>query len=281
MFKKDYRSPQRASARPSMTRDGAKLGRRHIAFYRPLYVMPVECSPAGAESKKYRLQLETDNDNIVDLSALAGKFEDAGCLIKMSTIEQALDSILEVVPRYIAETGRGVRIGNIALLKPYVAGSIDHINAAPDPVKNRLEIHASECPAIRHAITNAQIVNRLRKKDGIDFVYPDKPYGQQQTNIIDAAFPFIVYGSKLYVPVQTADNPSKRGSIRVETRDGELVGYCDVISDGPILTTARLAVAKRPANRLARLVVETYGTRQAAEEGGDMAIYTRNISLVM
>lgn len=262
-----------------MTRDDAKLGRRSSAFYHPLFVTPVECTAADAGSKKYRLQLETDNDNIVDLSALAGKFEDGGCLLKMNIIEQALDAILEVVPRYIAETGRGVRIGNIALLKPYVAGSVDHVNAAPDPVKNRLEIHASECPALRHSISNAQLINRLRDTRGIEFVYPDKPYGQQQPNTIDIGCTFSVFGSKIYVPEQTADEPSKDGSVRVETRDGGLVGYCDVLSDGPLLTTARLRVRNPPSNRLARLVVETYGTKIDLENGGDKSIYTRNVVL--
>ena len=279
MFKSDYSMPKRASTRPSITRDGAKLGRDSFALGRPMFFRPVPCQTLNGKTS-YRLQLETDNDNIVNLSDMANIFFDEGCPLKMNVIESVLDAILEIVPKYIARTGRAVRIGNLALLKPYIRGQIENANDPADPVRNSLEIHASSCPALRHSLSRARLVNSLREGggSGIDTVMPDSPTARQNTVDIDNWF--IVAGKDVFVPDQSASAPSPDGNARIETRDGKLIGYCDVKKSVNGLFYAYLRMDTPPAGDKARLVVETFGEGEKAKEKKTRKAYTRNITLL-
>ena len=109
---------------------------------------PIPCGGSG-EERYYRLELETASDNIVGLDALEDRLLTAGLNLRVSAVENILNTLFDVLPAYIAETGNAVRIGNLVTLKPCVTGTLAHANDAADPEKNHLEIRATVVPALR------------------------------------------------------------------------------------------------------------------------------------
>lgn len=269
--KKSFMRPKRASERYTLTREASQIDARSHLFKTPVAIHPVPCGRDGKTG--YRLEINDTTDNICSLRSLSDEFHTAGVPIAISTLEGILDTLLEVVPKYILQTGRSVRIGNLVTLKPFVTGSLTYANDSLDPEKHHLAIQAVASPALRDALANAPLTNTARSSVGIERLNGghDK---HPMRDTIDAVNDILASGTDIYVPCQKARDNDARGSVYVETRDGRRLGGCDVLSSGPNVLQLRFHPdAPIPEeDRECRMVVLTCGTKEAANLPGKPVI---------
>ena len=279
MKKRSLNAPRRISKCPVLTREDALMDARDFRLQDGIPFHPIPCGGSG-EKHYYRLELKNSSDSIVGLGALEDRLRVAGLNLRVSAVENILNTLLDVLPAYIAETGHSVRIGNLVTLKPYATGTLAHANDAADPEKNHLEIRATVTPALRYALSRARLVNVNRPTDGIDHVSGGPDGGNCK---IDEGHDTIVTGYGIYLPEQTFDAEGAKGRAWLETLEGEKIGRFDVMvsSDSFLRLRLHLDAADKPHPRDCRFVVETYGTSAAAESGtAPLLSYRRNVRLV-
>ncbi len=273
-----YMRPKRASKRYSLTREDRQLDPREGQLPADgIKVRPVPCKVGG--KWKYRLELEGSSDNICELDSLAEELRMAGLNLHVSAVENVLNTLIDVIPQYIARTGRSVRIGNLVTLKPFATGLIDNANDRPDPAKNQIEIRATISPAMRHSLRKAQLVNVAYRAKGIDFVIREADWAVR--NEVDAVSTLLVNGRNIYVTPQPAAGSERRDRVWIETLDGRLLGRCEVLNSGPGLTSVRFVPDAPVDVTEGRLVMETYGTQAEAEGGSSLlSRYTCDVRFV-
>lgn len=238
---------------------------------------PVPCGTNGANCY-YRLQLENANDNIVGIDALDEELRLAGLNIPASAVEGVLNTLFAVLPKYMARTGRAVRLGHLVTLKPYATGSLAHMNDEPDPATNRLEIRATICPALRYSLARVALVNAARREDR-SLVVAGGPEGE--AGVVDEANESFVTGEGVYVPEQSFDADAPRGRVWLETLSGGRLGRFDVLESSGRFLRIKLHLDAPAGGEECRVVVETYGSRAAAEGGeGVLMRLTRNVRLL-
>ena len=132
---KSLMRPKRASTRFTITRADIQVDPKS-SLLPDVMINPIPCGDGG--KVKYRLSLDNSTDNICGLESLEDELRTAGLNLRVSTVENILNTLLDVIPRYIARTGRSVRIGNLVTLKPYATGTLDNANDAPDPERTIL-----------------------------------------------------------------------------------------------------------------------------------------------
>ena len=269
--------PKRVSKRYAVTRDECQLDPRNSSILsNGIKVHPVPCPVNG--KRKYRLDLEKSSDNIHGLDALSEEINMSG--YQVSLVENMLNMLLDVVPRYIARTGHSVRIGNLLTLKPFATGTLEYANDATDPANNRLEIRGTISPALRHSLARVPLVNVSQRIKGLDFAI-NNANGSRRDEI-NAKFEIIINGTDIYVPPQSAADENTRGKVWFETMDGRRLGRCSVSSSGPNAIKARFVPDAPVDVDEGRLFVETYGTKEAAEAGDRSLLqrYSRDIRFI-
>lgn len=260
-------TPKRGSSRFTVTRADLQLDPRDVRLP-DIRVKPIPCGAGGKTA--YRLSLEESSDNICGLDALAEELSTAGLNLHVSAVENILNTLLDVIPRYIARTGKAVRIGNLMTLKPYVTGTLDNANDEPDPAKSHVEIRATVSPALRHSLAKARLVNVKHRRNVIDRVICNM--NGAVVDVVDVNHDIGVSGRNIYVPCQPATAEDARGRVWIETLDGVRLGRCAVLNSGPDLLTVRFVPDMPVSVGEARLVVETYGTKEAADAGDKSAL---------
>ena len=254
--------PKRASSSYTVTRHDCQIKPDSFLFHDGgVGFRPIPCA-----KDRYRLELENSKDNICNLSDLADDIHQSSGL-SVNIVETVLATLLDVVPKFIARTnGCAVRLGNLVTLKPCITGTIDHANGKLDAKKNHLEIHATESPALRHSLARANLVNNARNTNGLDRVLGG-PGASPVLDQIDAENDIEVHGVDIYVPPQPSTSAGGRGRVWVETRTGRRLGACTVLASGKDLISVRFVpdAPMREEDRECRIVVETCGTREAAE----------------
>lgn len=254
--------PKRASASFTVTRHDCQIRTdSHLFPSNGTGFRPIPCY-----KNKYRLEPENSKDNICTVSDLADEIRQSSGLT-VNVVETVLATLLDVVPKFIARSnGCAVRLGNLVTLKPCITGTIDYANGKLDAKKNHLEIRATESPALRHSLARANLVNNARNSNGLDSVQ-----GCLSTSSvldkIDAEHDMLVNGVDIYVPCQPSTADSGRGRVWVETRTGRRLGACTVLRSGKDALVVRFVpdAPLREEDRDCRVVVETCGTREAAE----------------
>ena len=277
MRKKTMTAPKRVSGRPSRSREDAQIDARSFLLRDGVRFKTVPCGSSGGVPQ-YRLQLESDNDNIVGLGAIEEELRMAGLNLRVEAVENILNTLCSVIPEYIARTGNAVRLVNLVTLKPYATGTVAHANDAPDPDKNHLEVRATVCPSLRYSLAKARLVNAMRNVDGIDGVMGGPA---QKSGEVDAENEIGVVGRHIYLPPSSAGDAEARGRAWLETRDGEMLGRCDVTLSGGAYLRLRLHLDAPPRVRDCRLVIETCGTAEAAADPSSPILsYRRNVRFV-
>jgi hypothetical protein len=276
MKKKTLMAPKRMSARPSRSRGDAQIDARSYLLRDGVRFRTVPCARFG-DVQQYRLQLESDNDNIVGLDAIEDELRTAGLNLRVEAVENILNTLCGVIPEYIARTGNAIRLGNLVTLKPYATGTVAHANDAPDPEKNHLEVRATVCPALRYSLAKARLVNAMRNVDGIDSVLG----GPKQNNgEVDEKNDIVVFGRNIYLP-KPAGDAKVRGRAWLETREGEKLGRCEVMVSGNDNLCLRLRLDAPLRVRDCRLAIETCGTKNAAlDPTSPISLYRRNVRFV-
>lgn len=269
---KSLMAPKRGSSHFTVTRADLQLDPRDGRLP-DIRVTPIPCGAGG--KKAYRLSLEESTDNICGLDALAEELRIAGLNLHVSAVENILNTLLDVIPSYIARTGRAVRIGNLMTLKPYATGTLDNANDEPDPAKSHVEIRATVSPALRYSLAKARLVNVKQRRNVIDRVICDM--NGAVLDVVDVKHDILVNGRNIYVPLQSATAENTRGKVWIETLDSVRLGRCAVLTAGPDLLTVRFVPDMPVSAGEVRLVVETYGTKEAADAGDKSALarYTR------
>jgi len=270
-------APKRGSKSFTVTRNDFRLDPQDVRCKGGLKVTPIPCGRGDA--KRFRLALENSTDNICGLDALTDELRTAG--LQVSVVENIMNTLLEVIPKYIAKTGCSVRLGNLLTLKPCVTGTLDSSIDEPDPEKSHVEIRATVSPAMRHSLSKVKLVNVKQRRNGLDKVICDMD--NAKSDVVDAEHDILVNGLAIYVPRQSATDADTRGRVWIETLDGERLGRCAVLESGRDLLTVRFVPDKPVGGCDARIVVETYGTREAAESGDKSAFsrYSRIVRLAL
>ena len=269
--------PKRASRRYSVTREDCQLDPRNSSILSGgMKARPVPCLVNG--KRKYRLELVNSNDNIHNLDSLEEEIKMSG--YQVTTVENMLNMLLDVVPRYIARTGRSIRLGNLLTLKPCATGTLDYANDTPNPESNKIEIRGTISPALRHSLSKVPLVNVSRRIRGIDFAINIADGCRR--DMIDAKLEFDINGTDIYVPVQSATAKNVRGKVWIETMDGRRLGRCAISSSGPNALHARFVPDAPVDVEEGKIFVETYGTVEAAESGDDSLLrrYSHNIRFI-
>lgn len=280
MKKSSLMTPKRRSRPPSRSREDAQIDLEETIQLDGVKFTPVPCGRHG-EEQRYRLKLEGDNDQIVGLGAIADQLRYAGGNLRIEAIETVLNTICAVVPEYIAATGNAVRIGNLVTLKPYATGTLAHVNDSPDLKKNHLEIRATVCPSLRYSISKARLVNSVRKAKGIEYVMGGPGSSHDMHNRVDDVNVIMLYGNNIYIPKQKAGDTGTRGRAWLETRDGKALGRCDILNSTDDGAFMKLQLDTRPRRPECRLVIETYGTENAAADpSAPLFTYSRNVRFV-
>ena len=276
MKKKTFMAPKRMSGRPSLSRSDAQIDARSFLLRDGVRFRTVSCARTG-DARQYRLKLESDNDNIVGLGAIADELRMAGLNLRVEAVENILNTLCGGIPEYIARTGNAVRLGNLVTIKPYATGTVAHANDAADPDTNHLEVRATVCPSLRYSLAKVRLVNAMRKVDGIDSVVGGP---RQKSGEVDAENDIAVFGRNIYLP-ESADGANVRGCAWLETREGEMLGRCEVTLSGGEYLRLRLRLDAPPSVRDCRLVIETYGTAEAAlDPSAPILSYRRNVRFV-
>ena len=261
-IEKSFMRPKRASCSFTVTRRDCQISSDSHLF-------PdggVEFRPVPCGGTKYRLEPKNSRDNICNIADLSDEIHQASGL-SVNVVETVLATLLDVVPRFIARTnGCAVRLGNLVTLKPSITGSINYANGALDPKRNHLEIRATESPALRYALSKAVLMNSVRGSNGIDKVIGGSRTSPENGKI-DAENEIHVSGVDTYVPSQPADADGGKGRMWVETRTGRRLGACSVLRSGKDGCAVCFVpdAPMRAEDRECRIVVETYGTPEAAE----------------
>ena len=254
--------PKRASSSFTVTRHDCQIKSNSFLFPDS----GVGFRPIPCYKNRYRLEPENSTDNIYTVSDLADEIRQSSGL-SVNVVETVLATLLDVVPKFIARTnGCAVRLGNLVTLKPCITGTIEYANGKLDAKTNHLEIHATESPALRHSLAKAKLVNNARNSNGLDSVLGGSNTSPVRDKI-DAVHDILVNGVDIYVPCQPSTADSGRGRVWVETRTGRRLGACTVLKSGKDAVTARFVpdAPLREEDRECRVVVETCGTREAAE----------------
>ena len=276
MKKKTLMAPKRRSTRPSRSRGDAQIDARSYLLRDGVRFRTVPCARFG-DVQQYRLQLESDNDNIVGLDAIEDELRTAGLNLRVEAVENILNTLCGVIPEYIARTGNAIRLGNLVTLKPYATGTVAHANDAPDPEKNHLEVRATVCPALRYSLAKARLVNAMRNVDGIDGVFGGP---KQNSGEVDEKNDILVFGSNIYLP-KPAGDANVRGRAWLETKEGENLGRCEVMLSGNDNLCLRLRLDAPLRVRDCRLAIETCGTKNAAlDPTSPISLYRRNVRFV-
>lgn len=268
-------APKRGSTHFTITREDRQLDPRN-EHLPDINVTPIHCGQKG--KRKYRLSVENSTDRINNLRAISEELQQTG--LKVSSVEGILNTLLDIIPRYIARTGQSLRLGNLITLKPFVTGAIDNANDELDPENNHLEIRAIASPALRHSLAKARLVNVKHRRLVIDRVIREMNGGR--VDEVDAEHKLLISGRGIYVSPQSATDENTRGRVWIETLDGKVLGRCEVLSSGPDVVSARFRPDAPVSVGDARLVVETYGTKEAAEadDKSSLAIYSRDVKIV-
>ena len=270
-------APKRMSAPPSRSREDAQIDARSFLLRDGVRFRTVPCARSG-DVPQYRLKLESDNDNIVGLSAIEDELRMAGLNLRVEAVENILNTLCGVIPEYIARTGNAIRLGNLVTLKPFATGTVAHANDASDPEKNHLEVRATVCPSLRYSLAKMRLVNAKRNVDGIDSVVGGPA---QKSGEVDAENEIAVAGRSIYLPLSSACDAEARGRAWLETREGEMLGRCDVTLSGGAYLRLRIRLDALPRVRDCRLVIETYGTAEAAADPSSPILsYRRNVRFV-
>ena len=266
-------APKRGSTRFTVTREDCQLDPRKRELPASINVTPIPCGSGGR--KKYRLALENSTDRICNLEALEDELRTIGLNLRVSAVENILNTLLDVIPKFMAQTGQSVRIGNLLTLKAYVTGSLDNANDALDPDKNHLEIRATISPALRYSISKAKLVNVKQLRNAISNVSLEM--NGAVSDEVDAEHNIVVFGDGIYVSPQSATDENARGRVWIETLDGKMLGRCTVLRSSLKLTVVRFMPDAPVGDGDVRLVVETYGTKKAADAGdkSSLARYSR------
>lgn len=274
---KSFMTPKRASTRFTVTRNDCQLDSINGPLPERINVTPIPC---GSDRKrKFRLAVAGSSDRICNLGDIAEDLQIAGLNLHVSAVENILNTLLDVVPRYIARTGKSLRIGNLVTLKACVTGTIENANDELDPEDNHLEIRAVVSPALRHSLAKARLVNVKHRRNAIDSVVSDM--NGAHLDEVDASHMFYINGTQIYVPPQSATDENTRGRVWIETMGGEMLGRCEVLNSGPDLVCARFCPGAPVSAEEARLVVETYGTKEAAaDDKSTLARYSRKVKIL-
>ena len=278
-IEKSGMSPKRVSKPFTVTRRDCQIkAGSHLFPEGGVGFRPIPCG-----NGRYRLELENSADNICTVDDLAEEIQRASGL-SINVVNTVLGTLLEVVPAFIArKNGCAVRLGNLVTLKPCITGALDAANGRLDPKKHRLEIHATESPALRHALAQAPLMNLERNANELSRIFGG-PSAQPERDRIDAENEILVNGSDIYVPCQPADADSGKGRVWVETRAGRRLGGCAVLTNGPNLLTVRFVpdAPLHEADRECRVVVETCGTQAKAEAEGPKRLsrLTRDVTFI-
>ena len=275
MKTKSPQAPKRISRRPRLSRDDAKLKISEFPRSPDISFTPVSCGKVKGVSK-YRLKLKGDRDRIVDLCNLKERFEFEG--LRMTVVENVLNTIFDIVPRYIAETGDSVRIGDLVMLKSYAKGSIDNVNAEADPKRNYVVIRATELPSLRYRLKNARLVNSNGRPRGIKTVVGGL---NPEEGIVDTIHDIKVIGfdcSEIYVPMDASGDAEV--GVWLETLEGRRIVRCNVTSAGLHDLTVRIPPADNPiAPGEYRIAVVTRGSKDAAKNA-PLFTYRRRVKVI-
>ena len=271
--------PKRASSTFTVTRRDCQIKSDSFLFRDGgIGFRPIPCY-----KNKYRLEPENSKDNICTISDLADEIRQSSGL-SVNVVETVLATLLDVVPKFIAKTnGCAVRLGNLVTLKPCITGTIDYANGKLDAKTNHLEIHATESPALRHSLAKAKLVNNARNSNGLDRVMGG-PCASPILDKIDAENEIAVHGLDIYVPQQPSTSHCERGRVWVETRTGRRLGACAVLRTGKDALAVRFVpdAPMREEDRECRVVVETCGTKEAAESDKPKLLFllTRDVTYI-
>ena len=276
--RKSLKAAKRVSTRYTVTREDCQLDPRSGRLPEKIKVTPIPCGSSG--KRKFRLAIVDSTDKICNLRALEEDLQLAGLNLHVSAVETTLNTLLDVIPRYMARTGRSVRLGNLITLKPYVTGSINNANDELDSKKNHLEIHATISPALRHSLAKAQLVNVKHRRIVIENVI--REMNGARSDDVDAKHTLLINGKGIYVPPQSATDVNTHGRVWIETLDGKMLGRCAVLNSGPDLVSAKFVPNARVSAGEVRLIVETYGSKEAADAGNKASLsrYSRVVRIV-
>ena len=92
------------SGRPSRSREDAQIDAQSFLLRDGVRFRTVPCARSG-DAQQYRLQLESDNDNIVGLGAIADELRMAGLNLRVEAVENILNTLCGVIPEYITLSG--------------------------------------------------------------------------------------------------------------------------------------------------------------------------------
>ena len=119
---------------------------------------------------------------------------------------------------------------------------------------------------MRYSLARAKLVNTARNANGLDRVMGGSSTSPA-IDKIDAENDILVDGIDIYVPARPTNEDKGQGRIWVETRTGRKLGACTVLRSGKDAATVRFVpdAPLREEDRECRVVVETCGTKEAAE----------------
>ena len=270
MKKKNTPAPTRRSTRPSLTREDRQIASDAYCVRHGIKFDPVVCWHKGDEYK-YRLRLEGENDNITDIDGLAQLIRDTGMILDMGVIKSIIDILGKVIPKYMAQTGRAVRLGNLVMLKPYATGSLSKRDAKPDQKKNHVEIHAVACPALRYSLAKAKLKNNFTQGAKIDIVIAARNDAHgDEIHLIDEKNEECrnsIGGNNIWIPLTESGRQGEDGDIWLENSYHERIVDFKVVGSGPVMINA----IPQPLVEITKsmdctLVLRTYRTEEYAKE---------------
>ena len=278
--RKSFKAPKRSRTNFTVTRNDCQLDPEKDHLPDSIKVTPIPCGLGRSRKNKFRLALVNSTNKFSNLHDLAEELRVAGLNLHVSAIENILNTLLDVIPGYMARTGRSVRIGNLITLKANVNGSIDNANDELDQKKNRLEILATVSPALRYSLAKVRLVNVKNRRNVIDRVIRDM--NGAVADEVDAENAFFINGKGIYVPQQSATDENTRGLVWIEALDGAMLGRCEVLASGPDLLRVKFKPNAPVGAGDVRLVVKTYGSKEAADadDRSSLASYSRVVRIV-
>ena len=272
MKRKSIMAPKRISPRPTLSRDDYQLDTRSHCISDGIKFSPVLCWEKDGR-QKFRLKLDGEGDNIRDLSSLAEDLRNSGLNLSMNVVNSVIDALLEVIPKYMAKTGRAVRLGNLVMLKPYATGSLEEKNGTPDTKKNHVEIRATACPALRYSLSRAKLVNTVKKAEGIEMIVAENNGAKR--DVVYVGENHFINGRNIYVPKSDSADAGSKGSIWLESAAGERIGHFEVSIAGDSMVGAKLVLEREPTSSDCVVVMDTFGTSEAAKKGEGMMLRRR------
>ncbi len=223
---------------------------------------PMPIKPGLGGGPRHRPVVSLWDKKAGSLDELAAFMVDHGSPYSRHLITAVLSEVCSTIPKFIRDKRKGVRFGDMAIVKPCITGSTKYADDFLDPAKNRLELRITALSSFRHALGRYTPVNVMETIPNLKSVLDE--HSRTHSGVISSNSLCEFSGENIYVKPYKAGEKSDGGRMYLETEEGEYVADFTVKKSNDKRIFAILDESVKLEKRPYYVVIETYCTEAKA-----------------